>query len=574
MQRSLLGVLNNYFQIHNFFVISTFSISRFTLNLIRLNHTNAKELLFSEIAKTTKWDTEPDDFTLVQMIRNCTNRGHVIQGKQLHSYALRSGSASNVYVCTSLVSFYSKIVSMNDAHKLFDEMPRPNIVSWNTMISGYVHSGKLWKSLSLFIELGRSELRADAYSFTSALAACGLLILLHLGVSIHSKIIVYGLASSVFVTNCLIDMYGKCSSEAAAIRVFHELTDKDVISWNSVIAACARNQRLELAYHYFIQMPCSDTITYNEMICGVSQYGEIDEAFKILKSMPKPNSSSWNAIISGYVNRNRAGEALSIFGQMYASAIKMDEFTFSSILRGIASVSALRWGTLVHSCCIKHGQLTSMIIGSALIDMYSKCGQIQDAKLVFQHMPRRNIVSWNALISGLAHNGESHRVVQYFEKLKGVKWLKPDDITFVNVLAACSLCRMPLQKAYEYIMSMVYDYGIKPKPQHVGSVFKVMGQYGQLSKAVKIIHELGFESSPPVWRALLGACGACGDLEVAKIAATKLIKLENDEAGFVILSNIHKNRGNWEDASALWEQMRLEGVMKEPGFSSIESKNQ
>ncbi|KAL2902954.1 hypothetical protein RDABS01_028036 [Bienertia sinuspersici] len=503
------------------------------------------------------------------MIRSCINNGYVSHGKQLHCYALQSGFASDVYVNTALLSFYAKVVSLVDAHQLFDEMPQPNIVSWNTLISGYVHSGNLWKALSLFLELNQSELRADAYSFSSALAACGQLILLQLGMSIHSRIIVYGLESSVVVANCLIDMYGKCSNEDDAILVFNNLRDKDMISWNSVIAASARNQRLELASEYFYQMPCSDTVTYNEMINGISRFGNIDEAIKILMSMRNPNSSSYNAIISGYVVRNRAMEALEFFAYMHANEVIMDEFTFSSILSGIASVSSLRWGMLIHCCAIKHGWATSLIIGSALVDMYSKCGQVKDAELLFQFMPRKNIVTWNTLISGLAHNGDSHRVVQYFEELKGVKGLKPDDITFINLLGACTNCQMPLEKAYKYLASMIDDYGIKPKPEHLASIIRLMGYHGQLSKAEKMIDELGFGSCPSVWRALLGACGGCADLGVAKVAAEKLVKLEGSEVGYVILSNINKDHGNWMDATAVWDSMRDQGVIKEAGFSRV-----
>lgn len=570
MRRALLTALDNHFQSH-FSLLSLSSTSEIPLKLARRNHSHNTGVPFSGVPETIRWDTNPDGLILVQMIRDCINCGNVTHGLQLHCYAIRSGFVSNVFVNTALVSFYAKVVSIDDAHKLFDEMSQPNVVSWNAVISGYVHSGDLWKALSLFLQLYQSNLRADAYSFTSALAACGQLNLLRLGMSVHSRIVVYGLVSSVVVANCLIDMYGKCSSIDGAIRVFDELKDRDVISWNSVIAACARNRKLQLASDYFYQMPWPDTVTYNEMISGISQFGDMDEAIKILRSMPNPNSSSWNAIISGYVVRNRAGEALDFFAEMHAKAV-MDEFTYSSILSGIAGVSALKWGTLIHCCALKHGLIASMIIGSALVDMYSKCGQVNNAEMVFQFMPRKNIVTWNALISGLAHNGESRRVVQYFEELKGAKGLKPDDITFVNVLAACSHCQMPLEKAYGYLTSMTNDYGIKPKPEHVASIIRLMGHHGQLCKAEKVIYELGLESCPPVWRALLGASGACGNLGVAKVAAAYLRRLEGNEMGYVILSNINKDCGNWVDATAVWELMRDQGVIKEAGFSWIDER--
>lgn len=510
----------------------------------------------------------------MQKIRNCTINGHICQGEQLHCYVLRSGFTSNVFVSTALIAFYAKLVSLEDAHKLFVEMPQPNVVTCNTMISGYVHSGKLHKALYFFLDLCKSYIRADAYSFTSALAACGQLSLLQLGMSIHLRIVTYGLESSVVVANCLIDMYGKCSSVEDAVRVFDELIDKDVISWNSIIAASARNQITELASAYFSQMPCPDTISYNELINGIAQFGNIDEAIEILRNMPGPNSSSWNAIITGYVVRNRPWEALKFFTQMHTNAVPTDEYTFSSILSGVSCLSSLKWGSLLHCCTIKHGLIASTIIGSALIGMYSKCGQVKNAEMLFHSLPSKNIVTWSSMISCFAHNGESHKVVQYFEELKGVKGLKPDDITFVNLLAACTHNKMPLEKGYEYFTSMIKEYGIEPRPEHLGSLIRLMGHHGEVSRAEKMIYELGFESRSSVWRALLGACGTCGNLEVAKVAAAKVTELKgDDEFGYVVLSNIYKGHGNWVDATEIWKVMRERGVVKEVGFSWIEGGN-
>ncbi|KAL9231141.1 hypothetical protein vseg_006399 [Gypsophila vaccaria] len=453
-------------------------------------------------------------------------------------------------------------------------MAEPNVVSWNALISGYVRAGKLMKALSVFTELNRSGIRPDSYSFSSVLAACGLLSLLRLGMLIHSMVVVYGFDSSVVVMNCLIDMYGKSGFVEGSIRVFDGLLDKDVISWNSIIAACARNQRLDLAFHYFYQMPCPDTITYNELINGVSRFGVIDDAVAVLRSMPKPNSSSWNSILSAYVVRNRAGEALKFFAEMHRKGVVMDGFTFSSIISGIASISAFRWGVLMHCYTVKCGLVASTIIGSALIDMYSKCGKVEDAETLFYGLPQKNIVTWNTLISGFAHNGDSHKVVQYFEKLKETKGLRPDDVTFINVLASCCHNQTPLEKAYEYFRSMINDYGIKPRPEHVTSVIKLMGHHRQLSKVETMINDLGLGSCAAVWRALLGACGTYGELQIAKVAAARLSELEGrDEFGYVTLSNINKVCENWEDATAVWEQMKDKGVMKGAGFSWTEGRN-
>ncbi|CAK9151227.1 unnamed protein product [Ilex paraguariensis] len=165
--------------------------------------------------------------------------------KKLHCHILQSGFVSNALVTIALINFFLKFESVNDAHKLFVEIPEPTVVSWNSLISGYVHSGYFSKALRLFLQLESYEVRANSFSFTAALAACGQLSLLQLGQSIHSQTVKFGVEFSMVVSNCLIDMYGKCGSVLEAIRVFSEMIDKDVITWNSVTATAARNRRLE-----------------------------------------------------------------------------------------------------------------------------------------------------------------------------------------------------------------------------------------------------------------------------------------------------------------------------------------
>ena len=572
MQRALFRAFENHIQTQNLLPLSLFSTSTLSISVssVRRNHTG-NEIAFWAVSETAI----PDGHALVKMIRECIVQGQTSYGEQLHCSVLQSGFASNVFISTALVSFYAKMVSLDDARTLFDEMPHRNVVSWNTVISGYVHSGKLQKALSFFLELNKSEIQADAYSFTPALAACGQLRLLHLGMSMHARILIYGLESSAVVANCLIDMYGKCCSVEDAIRVFHGLVEKDVISWNSVIAATARNQRLEQAFAYVYQMSRPDAISYNELINGVAQFGNIDEAIDILRSIPNPNSSSWNSIISGYVARNRTWEALAFFTQMHAKAVIMDEFTFSSILSGIARVSSTTWGTSIHCCTIKHALVTSTIIGSALISMYSKCGRVRDAEMLFHSLPNKNIVTWSTMISGFAHNGESVKVIQYFEGLKGEKDLRPDNITFVNLLAACSHNKVPLEQAYTYFSCMTNEYGIEPTPEHLASMIRIMGHHGEVATAKKMIHELGFGSCKSVWKALLGACDECGNLVVAEVAAAKMVELGGaDDFGYVVWSNINKRHGNWVYSNEVWKLMRHRGVIKEAGFSWIDGANE
>ena len=529
------------------------------------------ELALFEASRMLNSGTKPNAFALANLVRATTDLGCYSFGQQLHSYVLRSGHFSRAYVSASIIRFYVRMHSLTDAYVLFVETPQPNVVSWNTLISGYVHAGQFGNALSLFTRLERSHVCADSFSFTSALAACGQLSLLILGRSIHSKVVKLGMVDGTVVANCLIDMYGKCGLVEDAVRVSSEIVDKDVISWNSVIAATANNGNIELAFKFLHLMPNPDTISYNGLINGIAQVGNIEDAIQILSTMPSPNSSSWNSIITGFVNRNRAREALDMFSRMHSRNVQMDEFTFSIILNGIAGIAALTWGMLIHCCAIKCGVDTSVVVGSALIDMYSKCGQVKNAESIFHALPNRNLISWNAMISGYARNGDSAQVMELFESLKMERDTKPDSITFLNLLSACSHNHIRFEVAIHYFESMINEYRITPSIEHCCSMIRLMGQKGELWRAEKMIHELGFESHGLVWRALLGACGTQRDLQVAETAAAKVIELERDEDYvYVMLSNLYASFGRWEDVGAIRGLMSKKRVRKEAGSSWIE----
>ncbi|XP_057449821.1 putative pentatricopeptide repeat-containing protein At5g47460 [Lotus japonicus] len=523
------------------------------------------------------WDQTPGGtktngdiaFALVHFIRTATDLGSHSFGQQLHSHVLRSGHCSHAYVFSSLIRFYVSMHSFSDAHTLFVENPQPNVVSWNTLISGYVHAGQFRDALSVFTRLERSHIcDADAFSFTSALAACAQLSLLNLGSSIHAKMVKLGMVGGTVVANCLIDMYGKCGCVEHAVRIFSEIIEKDVISWNSVIAASANNGNIGLAYKFLHLMPCPDTVSYNGLINGIAQLGKIEDAVQILSTMPNPNSSSWNSIVTGFVNRNQAREALDLFSKMHSSGVQMDEFTFSIILNGVAGLSAVKWGMLIHCCAVKCGVDASVVVGSALIDTYSKCGCVNDAESIFHELPYRNLVSWNTMISAHARNGNSPKVIQLFELLKTERDTKPDSITFLNVISACSHSQIPFEVAICYFESMVNDYEIAPSIEHCCSMIRLMGQKGELSRAERMIHELGFASCGVAWRALLGACATQEDLKAAEIAAAKVIELKSSEDYvYVIMSNMYASFGRWEDVNAIRGIMNAKRVRKEVGSS-------
>lgn len=520
---------------------------------------------------------KPDASPLVHLLRVSGNYGYVSLCQQLHGYVIKHGFVSNTRLSNSLMRCYKTSDSLEDAHKVFDEMPDPDVISWNSLVSGYVQSGRFQEGLCLFLKLHRSDVLPNEFSFTAALAACARLHLWPLGACIHSKIVKLGLEKgNVVVGNCLIDMYGKCASMDDAVLVFQHMEEKDTVSWNAIVASCSRNGKLELGLWFFHQMPNPDTVTYNELIYAFVKSGDFNNAFQVLSDMPNRNSSSWNTILTGYVNSEQSGEATEFFTKMHSSGVGLDEYSLSIVLAAIAALAVVPWGSLIHACALKLGLDSRVVVASALIDMYSKCGMLKHAELMFWTMPRKNLIMWNAMISGYARNGDSIEAIKLFNQLKQERFMKPDRFTFLNLLAVCSHCEVPMEVTVGYFEMMFNEYGIKPSVEHCCSIIRAMGQRGEVWQAKKVIQEFGFGYDGVAWRALLGACSARKDLKAAKTVAAKMIELgeaDKDEYVYIVMSNLYAYHERWREVSQIRKIMREKGVTKEVGSSWIQEQN-
>ncbi|VVB08256.1 unnamed protein product [Arabis nemorensis] len=518
-----------------------------------------------------------DASTLVHLLRVSGNHGCVSLCRQLHGYVVKHGFFSETRLSNSLMRFYKTSDSLEDAHKVFDEMPDPDVISWNSLVSGYAQSGRFQEGLCLFLDLHRSDVFPNEFSFTVALAACARVHISRLGACIHSKIVKLGIdKGNVVVGNCLIDMYGKCGSMEDAVLVFQHMEEKDTVSWNTIVASCSRNGKLELGLWFFHQMPNPDTVTYNQIIDGFVKSGDFNSAFQILSSMPKPNTSSWNTILAGYVNSDQSGEATEFFTKMHLLGMRFDEYSLSIVLAAIAALAVVPWGSLIHSCALKLGLDSRVVVASALIDMYSKCGMLKHAELMFSTMPRKNLIVWNTMISGYARNGDSTEAIMLFNQLKQERFLKPDRCTFLNLLAVCSHCEVPMELTLGYFEMMINEYGIKPSVEHCCSLIKAMTQSGNVWQAKNVIQEFGFGYNGVAWKALLSACSARKDLKAAKTIAAKIVELgeaDEDEYIYIVMSNLYAYHERWREVGQIRKIMRERGVKKEVGSSWIQEQN-
>ncbi|XP_011628333.1 pentatricopeptide repeat-containing protein At2g45350, chloroplastic [Amborella trichopoda] len=474
----------------------------------------------------------PDRFSFTLVLKACTSLTAIREGLQIHSWISKSEFQSDVFVQNALIHMYSRCVGVQFACRVFDLMPQKDAVAWNTMIDGHVKSGDMEAAQDLFDQMPERCLAS---------------------------------------WNAMVDGYAKAGNIEVALRLFDAMPERDSVSWNAMIDGYAKWGLMEGAHELFMRMPQRDVISWANMIDGYSKIGSIDIARDFFEQMPQRDSISWNVMLGGYVQNGQYKDAIELFHMMQVEGVKPNQVTLVTVLSAIASLGALEEGKWVHNHIDKNQNQFQLdgILGAGIIDMYSKCGSIESGLRVFMALQKRSINHWNAIIGGLAMHGLGHQALQLFSEMQRLSF-KPDDITFIAVLSACSHAGL-VNEGIHYFESMSKEYNIEPKLQHYGCMVDIFGRAGLLEEAKKFIEEMPIEPSIMVWRSLLGACRNHGNIEIGQWAGRCLIELAPFESSsYVLLSNLYANASMWDDASTVRMMMRARDVKKIPGCSWIE----
>ncbi|GKA25867.1 pentatricopeptide repeat-containing protein [Tanacetum coccineum] len=306
------------------------------------------------------------------------------------------------------------------------------------------------------------------------------------------------------------------------------------------------------------------------MYCKCSK---VEHAEKLHERMEEETTVSWNAIISGFSLQEQSEEAQKFFSQMLEVGAKPDNFTFATVLDTCANLATISLGRQIHGQIIKQEMQSNVFICSTLVDMYSKCGNIQDTRLIFEKSQNKDFVTWNAMISGYANHGFGLDAICIFELMK-VNNVKPNHATFVSVLRACAHVGL-VEKGLQYFNSMLSKYGLHPQLEHYSCMVDILGRSGQVDKALNLINDMPIDADDVIWRTLLGICKLQKNVEVAEKAASSLLLLvPQDSSAYVLLANIYADAGMWEEMKKIRKNMRHIGLKKEPGCSWIEVKSE
>lgn len=310
-----------------------------------------------------------------------------------------------------------------------------------------------------------------------------------------------------------------------------------------------------------------NTLVHMYAACGHAQ-----SAHQLFDKMSERNLVTWNSVINGFALNGRPNETLTLFRQMGVEGVEPDGFTLVSLLTACAELGALALGRRAHVYMFKVGLVENLHAANALLDLYAKCGRIMEAKKVFDEMEEKSVVSWTALIVGLAVNGFGHEALELFKEMER-KGLMPSEITFVGVLYACSHCGM-VDEAFTYFKRMREEFGIVPKIEHYGCMVDLLGRAGLVQRAYEYIRDMTLQPNAVIWRTLLGACTIHGNLALGEVARVQLQKLEPKHCGdYVLLSNLYASERRWSEVHKVRITMLNEGIKKVPGRSLVELGN-
>lgn len=559
--------------------------------------------LFNQMRQTK---AVPDRYVLSSVLSACSMLEFVEGGKQIHGHVLK-GTEMDVSVVNALIDFYVKCSKVQTARKLFDRMVDRNVISWTTVIAGYMQNSFHMEAMKLFVEMIRLGWKPDAFVCTSILTSCGSLDGLQQGRQLHAYTIKANLECDLYVKNGLIDMYAKCDSLIDARRVFDVMTDRNLVSYNAIIEGYSRYKQISEALNIFCDMrlrmlPPSlltfvsllgvsaalsnlelskqihaliikfgvslDTFAGSALIDVYSKCSCVMDARLAFNEMIEKDLVVWNAMFFGYTQQSENEEAFKLYSELQLSEQKPDDFTLAALITAASNLASLQHGQQFHNHLIKMGLDFHPFITNSLVDMYAKCGSFEDARKVFSSTIWRDVVCWNSMISTYAHHGEAGGALQMFEEMlkKGVK---PNYVTFVGVLSACSHAGL-VEDGLRHFRSMP-RFGIEPGTEHYACVVSLLGRAGKLYEAKEFIEKMPTKPTAAVWRSLLSACRISGNVELGKYAAETAISIDPTDSGsYTLLSNIFASRGMWGDVKRVRERMDFNGLVKEPGHSWIE----
>ncbi|CAO2820584.1 unnamed protein product [Amaranthus hypochondriacus] len=530
----------------------------------------------------------PDKFTYPFVIKACADLSLLKNGVALHGRAVISGFSSNMFVLNSLLAMYMNCGAVEFAKHTFYMMGERDMVSWATMISGFVKNGRANDAAMIFDEMIDVGAEFNRSAVISVLTACGHLEDLIFGRKVQRIVEENGLQDDLIICNALIDMYAKCGSMDEAKEVFDRMKEKDVVSWTSLISGYVLNGNSRRALEFFrvmylervmpnsvtfvmllqacgnlqavkdgkcihglvvMQNLFSDAIIETALIDMYAKCNHVGYCFQVLMQSSQTRVASWNAMISACTYNGLASDAAYCFKQMLNGAVDPDAITFSSLLCAYADLGDEQQVFSIHCYLIKSGLLSETEVLRGLLGLYSKCGNLEYSQKIFDEvsLQHRDVSLWSTLIAGYGTHGHGETAAWLF-KCMIQSGIEPNEVTFTCVLDACSHAGL-VEEGFELFKLMLENCETSPSMYQYTCMVDLLGRAGRLQEANDLILTMPFKPNHAVWGSLLGACVVHQNIEFGEIAAKALVDLEPENPTiYVLLANIYASAGRWEDA--------------------------
>ncbi|CAO2202798.1 unnamed protein product [Urochloa humidicola] len=564
--------------------------------------------------------------------------GDLLSGAALHTLYAKAHVVPTTFLANHLLLFYSRLGLPALARRLFDEMPLPNVfshnallaahardphlaselfaripdpdvVSYNTLLAAFSSAGLAVDTLRLLSRMRLGGLAVDGFTVSSAVSAVTSIASV---AQLHAYAVVSGLDSYVSVRNSLMSGYGKGRLLEETERVFADMGDgaRNHVSWNCMIAVYGHQGHGRKAMELFQDMTMqgftadactlasvlSAFATAKDLVAGTGLHcrlikskftcdphvasglvdlyakcGSVQDAWKAFTEVDKPDLVLWNTLISGYsLHEDFSEEALLSFREMQRAGFCPDDCSFVCVISACSNISSPSQGQQLHGLVIKSDIQTNHIsVHNAMITLYSRCGKVVEAMMLFDRMTERNTVSYNSIIAGLAQHGHAAEALKLFEGMLNSEY-EPTGITFISVLSACAHTGK-VDEGWDYFNSMKQKYDIDPCEEHYSCMVDLLARAKKFEEAEELIIKMPFSLSSIGWTSLLGACRTHGNMELGARAAKEVLHLSPSNASApVVLSNMYASAGKWEEAAKIRKLMRDQGIRKKPGCSWIE----
>ncbi|KAL9691463.1 hypothetical protein QQ045_011887 [Rhodiola kirilowii] len=547
----------------------------------------------------------PSAVTLLGLLSGVSELTYV---KSLHSCVVFLGFECEVSLANCMINVYSRCGSIEDAGELFNDAGKRDMVSWNSIISGYAQVGKVFESLQLLKRMRSEGVEPDQQTLGSIISVAGLSSNLNLGRTVHCHIIKGGCKVDKYLDTSIVAMYLKCRNVDDAFLVFEDISDKDVVSWTAMISGFVQIDYADKALMVFMSMlkmdvkPATETIASalaacaksgsllqgksihgyilrrripldipakNSLISLYAKCGCLEESCAVFDMMEKRDLFSWNAIIDGFAQSGELYHALLLFDEMRSSIHRSDSVTIVSLLQGCSFVGALQQGKWIHSFVMRNCLGPCLLIDTALVDMYSKCGDLYTAKKCFDRSLKHDVILWSSLIGGYASHGKGNTALEmYSDFLK--TGIQPNHVMFLAILTAC-VHNGFVEEGLNMFHSMTVEYGIQAKVEHCACIVDLLSRAGRVSEAYEFYKRMFIDVNGVVLGIILDACRSCGyDNMGDEITGHLLTLMPTSTGNYMQLAHNYASTKRWQGVGETWTQMRALGLKKVPGWSYVE----